>query len=93
MKRVLFFILAGAMALCLASCNSMESDAEKTAKNAYRAELQWDGKINMSVKEQKEIVEWSNKMLKKYGKDPNQLEQFNKMVEQEIEIIRQKNER
>jgi hypothetical protein len=70
----------------------MESDAKKTAKNAHRAELQWDGKIEMSVKEQKEIVEWGNKMLEKYGKDRKQLEQFNKMVKQETEKIRKKNE-
>jgi hypothetical protein len=90
MKNLLTVILVATMVFCFAACSSMESDAKQTAKNAYRSELQWDGKIEMSVQEQKEIVAWGNKMLEKYGKDRKQLEQFNKMVKQETEKIRKK---
>jgi hypothetical protein len=91
MKKI-FLILAGAMALCFAACNSMESDAKKTAKNAYRAELQWDGKINMSVQEQKEIVAWGNKMLEKYGNGQTETgAKFGKLVDKELEKIRNEN--
>jgi len=89
MKKLLAIILVGAMALCLTSCNSMESDAKKTAKNAYRAELQWDGKIEMSIQEQKEIVEWGNKMLEKYGNGSTETgTEFKKLVDKELQKLR-----
>jgi len=89
MKKLLTIILAVAMALSFVSCNSMESDAKKTAKNAYRAELQWDGKINMSVQEQKEIVEWGNKMLEKYGNGRTETgAEFSKLVDKELQKLR-----
>jgi predicted component of type VI protein secretion system len=41
MKRVklIMFVLAGAMALCLVACSSMESDAKKLAKMQYKLEF------------------------------------------------------
>jgi hypothetical protein len=92
MKKVTTTILAGAMALCFVACNSMESDARKTAKNTYRAELQWNGKINMSVQEQKKIIAWGNQMLEKYGNERTETGQkFKNLVDKELKKIRTQN--
>ena len=69
----------------------MENDARKTAENAYRAELQWNGKIEMSAREQKEIVEWGNKMVKKYGNRRTETgEKFGDLVDKELKKIKSK---
>ena len=78
MKKVLTFILAGTIALCLASCDSMESDAKKVAKRAYEIEKVYeslDDRSNLSgsreSKEKKirDYMEFAIGMLEKHGKD------------------------
>ena len=96
MRRTLTFILAGTMALCLASCNSMENDAKKAAKRAYEIEKiyekKWDTNNWTNADETKiqDYLDFANKMLEKHGKDRESKEKFNNLVTKELEKLKKK---
>lgn len=92
-KKLTHFILAGAVALVLVSCSSMESDAKKVAKRAYEIEKVYkslDDRSNLggsrASKEKKinDYVGFALKMSEKYGKDQQTREKFDRLVRDEL---------
>ncbi|MDR1056198.1 MAG: hypothetical protein LBL90_10375 [Prevotellaceae bacterium] len=95
MKKVITFILAGAMALGLASCNSMESDAKELVKRGYEIgkiyKVHDNSKSKFSSSEEKKIrnyTEYVGKMLEKYGKDSESPKKSNQLVENELNNLK-----
>ena len=85
--------------MCLAACNSMESDAKKVAKRAHEIEKIYESlgdRSNFSAsresKEQKirEYIDFANKMLEKHGKDRESREKFNELVNKELKKLKGK---
>ncbi len=85
MKRI--FLILG-MSLLIAMCsNSMESDARRMAELSYRVQVNYQNNAG-NDKDDREAIEFGNKMLKKDGKDQATKEKFDKLVKKEIKKLK-----
>ena len=89
MKKILAIIFTVVLSLSLVSCDSMESDAKKVAKKSYEVQKSYDNG-GLSKSEEKESIEFLNKMLEKYGKDKETKEKFNNLVKKELKKLEDK---
>lgn len=86
-------ILAGVIMFTLASCSSMESDAKKLAKMHYELEQTGNSvgsRSNVYTQKAKEVFAFEMKTWEKYSKDPKSKEEFAKLVEQELNELKNK---
>jgi hypothetical protein len=82
-------ILYVVMAIGLVACNSMESDAKKMAKLAYKTQVNIQNNAGNEA-DSREAIAFGNKMSEKYGENCETKEQFGKLVEKEMEKLRRK---
>ena len=103
MKKTRLTLLALLLSMVLlAGCSSMESDANKLAKKIVEMEQvqkRMEDRSNLGGKRMtqqefeeysKEYIEYTNKMLEKYGKTPEQRKEFTELVNKKVEELRNK---
>ena len=89
----LLVILISMMAICLTSCNSIESDAKKLAKMHYELTRVGDnvGSTSNVYKEKAKVLfEFETKAWEKYSKDPETKKQFKKIFDDEMKKLKEK---
>ena len=91
--KLVTIILAVAMALCLASCSSLEGDAKKLAKQHYELEQIGNNvgsRSNMYTGKAKVVYQLELKMWEKYSKEPKTKEKFQKVFDEELKKLKAK---
>ena len=100
--RLTLFALLLSMVLLAGCGSSMERDANKMAKRIVEMEQvqnRMGDRSNLGGKQMtkqefeeysKEYIEYTNKMLEKYGKTPEQKKEFTELVNKKVEELRKK---